>query len=203
MLLRVTAEEHFFYNLMEVKVLANAKIIEQKQQIVAELAEAMKNASSGVLVDYKGITVENDTKLRADLRKAGVHYAVVKNALCARACDEIGYGELKNVLEGNTALALSSDQIAPAKILNDFAKDHDNFVIKAGFVDGKLLSAAEVKELAEIPSKEVLIGRIMGSLQSSLYGFAYAIQAIIDKANEGGEAAPEAEAAPAEETPAE
>ena len=186
---------------MEVKVLANAKIIEQKQQIVAELAEAMKNASSGVLVDYKGITVENDTKLRADLRKADVHYAVVKNALCARACDEIGYGELKNVLEGNTALALSSDQIAPAKILNEFAKGHDNFVIKAGFVDGKILSAAEVKELAEIPSKEVLIGRIMGSLQSSLYGFAYAIQAIIDKANEGGDA-PEAEAAPAEEAPA-
>ena len=87
--------------------------------------------------------------------------------------------------------------------MNDFAKDHDNFVIKAGFVDGKLLSAAEVKELAEIPSKEVLIGRIMGSLQSSLYSFAYAIQAIIDKANEGGDAAPEAEAAPAEETPAE
>lgn len=185
---------------MEVKVLANAKIIEQKQQIVAALAEQMKNANSGVLVDYKGITVEDDTKLRSDLRKAGVQYAVVKNALCARACDELGYGELKSVLEGNTALALSEDQIAPAKILNDYAKGHDNFVIKAGFVDGKILSAAEVKALAEIPSKEVLIGRIMGSLQSSLYGFAYAIQAIIDKANEGEEA-PAADAAPAEEAP--
>ena len=186
---------------MEVKVLANAKIIEQKQQIVATLAEQMKTACSGVLVDYKGITVENDTKLRAELRKADVQYAVVKNALCARACDEIGYGDLKNVLEGNTALALSSDPIAPAKILYNYAKDHDNFVIKAGFVDGKLLSAAEVKALAEIPSKEVLIGRLMGSLQSSLYGFAYAIQAIIDKANEGGEA-PAEEAAPAEDAPA-
>lgn len=179
---------------MEVKVLANAKIIEQKQQIVADLVEKMKQANSGVLVDYKGITVENDTKLRADLRKADVHYAVVKNALCARACDELGYSELKNVLEGNTALALSADQIAPAKILNDFAKDHDHFVIKAGFVDGKLLTAEEVKALAEIPSKEVLIGKMLGSLQSSLYGFAYAIQAIIDKKNEG-EAAPAAEAA--------
>ena len=186
---------------MEVKVLANAKIIEQKQQIVATLAEQMKTACSGVLVDYKGITVENDTKLRAELRKADVQYAVVKNALCARACDEIGYGDLKNVLEGNTALALSSDPIAPAKILYNYAKDHDNFVIKAGFVDGKLLSAAEVKALAEIPSKEVLIGRLMGSLQSSLYGFAYAIQAIIDKANEGGEA-PAEKAAPAEDAPA-
>ena len=200
MLLR-SAEEHSSYNLMEVKVLANAKIIEQKQQIVTALAEQMRNASSGVLVDYKGITVEDDTKLRSDLRKAGVQYAVVKNSLCARACDELGYGELKNVLEGNTALALSDDQIAPAKILNDYAKGHDNFVIKAGFVDGKILSAAEVQALAEIPSKEVLIGRLMGSLQSSLYGFAYAIQAIIDKANEGEEA-PAADEAPAEEAPA-
>ena len=185
---------------MEVKDLANASIIEQKQQIVAELVEKMKNASSGVLVDYKGISVENDTKLRADLRKAEVQYAVVKNTLCARACDELGYSELKDVLNGNTALALSSDQVAPAKILNDYAKDNENFVIKAGFCDGKVLTAAEVKALAEIPSKEVLIGRILGSLQSSLYGFAYAIQAIIDKQNEGGEAAPAEE--PASEAPA-
>ena len=123
--------------------MANATIIEQKQQIVNDLAEQMKQAASGVLVDYKGITVENDTKLRADLRKAGVKYSVIKNTLCARACDQIGYGELRSVLEGTTALAISADQVAPAKILNDFAKDHDNFVIKAGFVDGKILSAEE------------------------------------------------------------
>ena len=177
--------------------MANATIIEQKQQIVNDLAEQMKQAASGVLVDYKGITVENDTKLRADLRKANVKYAVIKNTLCARACDQIGYGELRNVLEGCTALALSDDQIAPAKVLNDFAKDHENFVIKAGFVDGRVLSAEEVKELASIPSKEVLIGRILGSLQSSLYGFAYAIQAIIDKQNEGGDTPAEAAAEPA------
>ncbi len=175
--------------------MANAKIIEQKQQIVAELVEKMKQANSGVLVDYKGITVEDDTKLRAELRKANVQYAVVKNGLCARACDEMGYGELKSVLEGNTALALGEDQVAPAKILNDYAKNHENFIIKAGFVDGKLLSAEEVKQVAEIPSKEVLIGRILGSLQSPLYGFAYAIQAIIDKANEGGDASANAEPA--------
>lgn len=178
--------------------MANAKIIEQKQQIVSSLAEQMKNASSGVLVDYKGISVENDTKLRADLRKENVHYAVVKNTLCARAFDELGFSELKDVLHGNTALALSTDQVAPARILNNYAKDNENFVIKAGFVDGKVLTAAEVKALAEIPSKEVLIGRILGSIQSSLYGFAYAIQAIIDKRNEGSEAEAPAEAAPAE-----
>lgn len=182
--------------------MANATIIQQKQQIVNDLAEQMKQAASGVLVDYKGITVESDTKLRADLRKAGVQYSVVKNTLCARACDQIGYGELRNVLEGTTALALSEDQVAPAKILNDFAKDHENFVIKAGFVDGRLLSAEEVKALASIPSKEVLIGRILGSLQSSLYGFAYAIQAIIDKNGEAPAEAPAEEAAPAEAAPA-
>ncbi len=169
---------------LEVKFVANASIIEQKQQVVNQLAEQMKNASSGVLVDYKGITVEDDTKLRANLRKSGVSYAVVKNTLCARACEAVGFGELRGVLEGTTALALSDDQVAPAKILNDFAKDHDNFVIKAGFVDGRILSADEVKSLAAIPPKEVLIGRILGSLQSSLYGFAYAIQAIIDKNGE-------------------
>lgn len=190
MLFSLCGKSISFSFFMEVKDLANASIIEQKQQIVADLVEKMKNASSGVLVDYKGISVEKDTKLRADLRKADVQYAVVKNTLCARACDELGFSELKDVLNGNTALALSDDQVAPAKILNDFAKDNENFVIKAGFCDGKVLTAAEVKALAEIPSKEVLIGRILGSLQSSLYGFAYAIQAIIDKQNEGGEAAP-------------
>ena len=192
--------------------MANATIIEQKQQIVSALVEKIKDASSGVLVDYKGISVENDTKLRADLRKEDVHYAVVKNTLCARAFDELGFSELNDVLNGNTALALSSDQVAAARILNNYAKNNDHFVIKAGFVDGRILTAEEVKALAEIPSKEVLIGRILGSLQSSLYGFAYAIQAILDKKTEaaGGapaetaseEPAPEPAPEPAAEAPA-
>lgn len=188
--------------------MANATIIEQKQQIVSALVEKIKDASSGVLVDYKGISVENDTKLRADLRKEDVHYAVVKNTLCARAFDELGFSELNDVLNGNTALALSSDQVAAARILNNYAKSNDHFVIKAGFVDGRILTAEEVKALADIPSKEVLIGRILGSLQSSLYGFAYAIQAILDKKTEAAGGAP-AEAVseepapePAAETPA-
>ena len=180
--------------------MANATIIEQKQQIVSALVEKIKDASSGVLVDYKGISVENDTKLRADLRKEDVHYAVVKNTLCARAFDQLGFSELNEVLNGNTALALSSDQVAAARILNNYAKNNDHFVIKAGFVDGRILTAEEVKALADIPSKEILIGRILGSLQSSLYGFAYAIQAILDKKTEAAGGAP-AEAASAEPAP--
>ncbi len=169
--------------------MANANILEQKKALVAELVERMKNAQGGVIVNYQGIPVADDTKLRSELRAAGVEYTVVKNTLTSKACDMIeGFEGLKDQLTGMTALATcESDPIAPAKILNNYAKDHENFVLKAGFVEGKLLDANGVKELADTPSKEVLIGRLMGSLQSGLYGFAYAIQAIIDKA-EGGEA---------------
>jgi large subunit ribosomal protein L10 len=182
---------YFVQNTLGGIQLANANILEQKKALVAELAERMKNAKGGVIVNYQGIPVADDTKLRSELRAAGVEYTVVKNTLTSKACDMIGFEGLKDQLTGMTALATcESDPIAPAKILNAYAKDHENFVLKAGFVDGELLDAAGVKELADTPSKEVLIGRLMGSLQSGLYGFAYAIQAIIDKA-EGGEAAAE------------
>ncbi|HBR30939.1 MAG: 50S ribosomal protein L10 [Eubacteriales bacterium] len=171
----------------------SAKVLEQKQQIVKELADKMKSAKSGVLVDFKGISVADDTKLRSDLRKAGVEYAVVKNTLTSKACDIIGFEKLNEVLSGMTALAISNnDEVSAAKILNTFAEKNENFVIKAGFVDGGVIDAAGVKALAAIPAKEVLIGKIMGSLQSSLYGFAYAIQAIIDKQSEGQAEAAEA-----------
>lgn len=172
--------------------MASAQILEQKKAIVAALAEKIKASASGILVDYKGINVEDDTKLRAELRKAGVEYSVIKNTLIAKACDEVGY-ELRDSLKGMTALAISMDDpVVAAKILADYAKDHDNFVLKAGYVDGRTLDADGVKALAETPSKEVLLGRILGSLQSSLYGFVYGLQAIIDKA-EGGAEAPAAE----------
>lgn len=160
----------------------SAKVLEEKQKIVNELAEKIKSSQSGVLVDYKGITVIEDTKLRKDLRNAGVEYSVIKNSLISKACDTLGYEKLKEVLIGMTALALSNeDPVAPAKILNEFSKKNSNFVIKAGFVEGEVLDADGIKELAAIPSKEELIGKFMGSLQSSLYKFAYALKAIIDK----------------------
>ena len=167
--------------------MASAQIQAQKQAVVDALVEKIKASVSGVLVDYKGINVEDDTKLRAELRKAGVEYKVIKNTLIAR--DEVGYTELKDCLTGMTAFAISNDdQVVAAKILNDYAKNHDNFVLKAGYCDGKTLDADGIKALAEIPSKEVLIGRMLGSLQSSLYSFAYVLQAIIDKNGEGAEA---------------
>ena len=175
--------------------MASAKILEQKQAIVAELAEKIKTSVAGVLVNYQGINVQDDTKLRADLRNAGVEYSVIKNTYIGKACDEAGYEDLKSCLSGMTAIAISKeDQVAAAKILAGYAKDHENFVLKAGYVDGKILDGQGLKELSEIPSKEVLIGRMLGSLQSSLYSFAYVLQAIIDK---DGEPAAEAEAEPA------
>ncbi|MBQ8397763.1 MAG: 50S ribosomal protein L10 [Clostridia bacterium] len=164
-------------------------ILEQKQKAVAELADKMKNAASGVLVNYQGITVEDDTKMRAALRAAGVDYMVVKNTMTGRACDEVGFGEMKQYLSGMTAIAISAeDPIAPAKVLKEYAEKVESFQILAGFLDGAVVDQKTVIELAEIPSKEVLIAKMLGSLQSSLYGLAYVLQAKIDKEN-GGDAA--------------
>ena len=179
-------------------------ILEQKKQVVADLAEQIKASASGVVVNYQGITVENDTALRKALREAGVKYVVMKNTLTGRACDECGYGEMKQYLNGMTAIAISSpeDPIAPAKILKEYAEKIESFQILAGYCDGEVLDAAGVNTLAEIPSKEVLIAKFLGSIKSPIYNFAYALQAVVDKKNEGGEEAPAAEAAPAEEAPA-
>ena len=173
----------------------SAKVLESKKQIVADLTDKLQNAVSGVIVNYAGITVENDTKMRAELRKAGVEYAVIKNTMTKRACENVGYGELANVLEGMTAIAISKDDaVAPAKILKEYADKIDSFELKAGFVEGKVLDQAGVLELANIPSKEILIGKLLGSIQSPLYGLACALQAIIDKDGEGAaEEAPAAE----------
>ena len=169
----------------------SAKILEQKQQLVAELAETMKNAQSGVLVNYCGITVEKDTALRAELRKNNVSYKVIKNTYIKRAAEIAGLSGFESALEGMTAIAVSDDPIAPAKVLCKFADDNDNFEVKAGFIDGRAIDTNEIKALASIPSREGLIAKFLGSIQSPLYNFAYAIQAIIDK--EGGAPAEAAE----------
>ncbi|MBQ4090864.1 MAG: 50S ribosomal protein L10 [Clostridia bacterium] len=176
-------------------------ILEQKKQVVADLAEQIKASASGVIVNYQGITVDNDTALRKALREAGVKYVVMKNTLTGRACDECGYGDIKQYLNGMTAIAISSpeDPVAPAKILKEYAEKIESFQILAGYCDGEVLDAAGVNTLAEIPSKEVLIAKFLGSIKSPIYNFAYALQAIIDKDGEGEKA----EEAPAEaEAPA-
>ncbi len=166
------------------------KILEAKKQVVEELAAKIKTAQAGVLVKYEGITVADDTALRAALRKAGIEYAVMKNTLTGRACDMVGYGDMKQYLSGMTAIAISQDDpLAPAKIMKEYADKIASFEIKAGFVDGGVIDAAGVEALAATPSKEVLVAKMMGSLMSSLYSFAYVLQAKIDKENGGEDAA--------------
>ncbi len=151
----------------------NAKVLEQKKAVVAALAEKLKNASSGVLVDYKGINVADDTKLRSDMRKAGVEYAVYKNTLIRLAANQVGLKGLDNYLNGTTALAISqTDVVAPAKIITEYAKKIQNkFEVKAGFVEGKAIDAAGVSTLAELPPKEVLIATVLAGFNAPITGF--------------------------------
>lgn len=171
-------------------------ILEKKQQVVADLAAQIKDSAAGVIVNYQGITVDTDTAMRKELRTAGVKYVVSKNTLTGRACDEVGYGALKEHLNGMTAIAISKDDpVAAAKILKKYADKVESFNILAGYVDGGVIDANTVNALADIPSKETLIAKFLGSIRSPLFSFAYALQAVVDK---NGEAVPAEEAAPAE-----
>ena len=161
----------------------NAKVLESKKAQVAEITEVLKNAATGVLVDYRGLTVEEDTKLRNDLRAAGVNYFVVKNTLLRLAANQVGLEELDGILHGPTALAVSEDPVAPAKILFVFAKQNEKMEIKSGFMDGKVMSMDELTTLAKTPSKETLIAKIMGSLNAPASNLVRLLNTIV----EGGE----------------
>lgn len=176
------------------------KILAAKKQTVAQLTEKMKGAVAGVVVDYKGISVADDTKLRRELREAGIEYAVVKNTMLRFAVKEIGFDALENVLEGTTAVAFSTeDQVAAARILTKFADSNkDKFFVKAGFVDGEVIDAAKVNELGKLPSREGLLSMLCSALQGNIRGLAVALNAIAEK-----DGAPAAEAAPAGEAAAE
>ena len=187
------------------------KVLEAKKAQVAELIEVLNGATTGVLVDYRGLTVEEDTKLRNNLRAAGVKYFVVKNTLLRLAANQTGLEDLDSILHGPTALAVSEDAVAPAKVLADFAKDNEALEIKSGFMDGKVLSLDEITTLAKTPNKETLIAKMMGSLNSPISGLARLLSTIAEGgveiadliAKKAGEAPAEAAEAPAEEAPAE
>ena len=158
--------------------MANQNTIQQKQAYVEALAEKMKNSVAGVVVSYEGISVADDTVLRRKLREAGVEYTVVKNTMLRRASDIVGLNELDSHLSGSTALALSAaDHVAAAKILCEYAEKSDTFKIKAGFVEGKMIDEASVKELAKMPPKEVLIAKALGGLNAPISGFVGVLNA--------------------------
>ena len=185
-------------------------VLEKKKQMVADLSEKIKNSCAGVVVDYKGINVEDDTKLRRELREAGVEYSVVKNSILGRAAQDAGLEGLDSVLEGTTAIATSADDyVASARILQKYADSHDNFSLKSGYLDGEVISMEKLIALAKLPSREVLLATVCSVFNAPIAAFARGVQAIVDK---GGveacepaktEDAPAEEAPAAEETPAE
>ena len=180
--------------------------IELKQPVVQEISENIKDAQSIVLVDYRGLTVEQDTRLRKELREAGITYKVYKNTLMNFAFKGTDYEALTPYLEGPSAIAISnSDATAPARILCKFAKEASKLEVKGGMVEGIAYDAAGIMDIAKIPSREELISKLLGSLQSPITNFARVMNQLAEKGGAAACEAPEApaEAAPAEETPAE
>lgn len=167
--------------------------IELKKPVVEEISAGIKDAQSVVLVDYRGLTVEQDTQLRKNLREAGVSYKVYKNTMMNFAFKGTEFEGLAPYLEGPSAMAYSStDATAPARVLAEFAKKAEKLEIKAGVVEGTVYDAAGMAKIAEIPSREVLLSRLLGSMQSPITNLARVLNQIAEK-----------DGAPAEEAPAE
>ena len=162
-------------------------IIEQKKQIVTEIADKFKASKTVVVVDYRGLTVSEVTELRKQLREAGVEFKVYKNSLTRRAAEAAELDGLNGSLTGPNAIAFSTeDVIAPAKILNDFAKKHEALEIKSGVIEGNVASAEEIKALAELPSREGLLSMLLSVLQAPIRNLALATKAVADQKEEQG-----------------
>lgn len=158
-------------------------------KVVTQLSEILNGACAGVLVDYKGITVADDTKLRTDLRNAGVQYSVVKNTLLSLAAKNAKLEDLEPVLSGTTAIATSKDDyVVAARILSKFADTHKNFTVKSGFIDGKVISIEMLTSLAKLPSREILLASVCNVFNAPIAAFARGIQAIVDKNGESASA---------------
>ena len=167
----------------------SANVLEQKKQIVASVADRINNSVAGVIVDYKGISVADDTALRKELREAGVEYTVVKNTLIKLAIKGTALEGMSEVLDGASAIATSKeDYVAAARILNKYAEGHDNFKLKAGYLEGETISMDKLMELATLPSRETLLSMVANVFSAPIAGFARAVQAIADKAEAPAEA---------------
>lgn len=171
----------------------NAKVLAEKQAIVQGLTDKIKNATAGVLVDYKGINVEEDTALRRECRENGVEYAVIKNTLLRFAFNNCGLDGLDELLNGTTSLAMADDPVAPARVMAGYAKKLDGkFEIKGGFMDGQVVDLATINSLASIPPLPVLQAQVLGTMLAPITGLAVVLKQIAEK-----------QGAPAEEAAAE
>lgn len=162
--------------------MANAKVIEAKQQAVNEIADKLRASATTVVADYRGLNVSQVTELRKQLREAGIEFQVLKNSLVRRATAAAELTELDEVLTGPTAIAFSrEDAVAPAKILNDFAKKNEALEIKGGVVEGRVVDVEQIKALAALPSRDGLLSMLLSVLQAPVRNFALAVKAVAEK----------------------
>lgn len=162
--------------------MANAKVIHAKQEAVEVVAAKLRESTTTVVADYRGLNVAQVTELRKQLREAGVEFQVLKNTLVRRATESADLAGLNEILTGPTAIAFSKDDaIAPAKILNDFSKKNEALQLKGGVVEGRIVGAEEIKALAELPSREGLLSMLLSVLQAPMRGFALAVKAVAEK----------------------
>ena len=180
----------------------SAKILEEKKKVVDDLTEKLKYPA-GVLVNYSGITVNEDTGMRVKLREANVDYTVVKNTMMKFAIKNVGFEELDPVLFGNTSLAVcKDDQIAPARVIKEYADKFPNyFEIKGGFIDGKVISVSDINALASIPPLPILQAQLLGTMLAPITGLAVVLKQIAEKNGGTAEAAPEQDETAAEAEP--
>lgn len=161
--------------------MANAKIIAGKQQEVDAIAAKLRESTTTVVADYRGLNVAQVTQLRKQLREAGVEFQVLKNSLVSRAAASVELSDLDAILTGPTAVAFGTDAVAPAKILNDFAKKNEALKLKGGVVEGRYVDAAQIKALAELPSREGLLSMLLSVLQAPIRNMALAVKAVAEK----------------------
>ncbi len=164
-----------------------SSILDQKKHIVGEISDKLKNSVSTIVVDYRGLDVSEVTELRKQLREAGIDFKVYKNTMVRRAAEEAGLGGLNEFLTGPNAIAFSSEEVvAPAKILNNFAKEHEALEIKTGVIEGTITSVEDVKAIAELPNREGLLSMLLSVLQAPMRNFALATKAVADQKEEQG-----------------
>ena len=177
----------------------NQTVLSQKQAVVSEISDKIKNSDSTVVCEYRGLSVAEVSELRKNLRAEEVELKVYKNTMFERACDDCGFAELKDVLVGPNAFAFSKDATAPARVLAKFAKKHKALILKSGIVEGKVVDENTIKELSLLPNRDGMLSMLLSCLQSPVSSFARVVKAVAD-AKEAGQPAPVE--TKAEETPA-
>ena len=164
-----------------------SSVIEKKKQLVEEISDKFKASQSTLLVDYRGLDVAEVTELRKQLRDAGVEYKVYKNTMTQRAIEDAELSELSELLVGPTAVAFSNDDVvAPARIINDFAKKHEALEIKGGVIEGSIATIDQIKEVADLPDYDGMVSMLLSVLQAPVRNFAYATKAVAEQKEETG-----------------